>query len=100
MGAFRVKKGAPHIVAACCHNHAEIKADVDTQVLSYAERGICCLGIASTDDEGKWFFRGNLAFSDPPRLDTKDVITRAGELGIQVKMITGTMLRSRRRRVG
>merc|ERR1719383_1590431 len=38
-GAFRVKKGAPHIVAACCHNHAEIKADVDAQVLSYARGG-------------------------------------------------------------
>jgi len=88
-GAFRVKKGAPHIVAACCHNHAEIKADVDAQVLSYAERGIRCLGIASSDADGKWVFRGNLTFSDPPRPDTKDVIFRAGELGIQVKMITG-----------
>ena len=37
------------IVAACCHNHAEIKADVDAQVLSHAERGIRCLGIASSD---------------------------------------------------
>ena len=34
-------------------------------------------------------FRGNLTFSDWPRLDTKDVIFGAGELGIQVKMITG-----------
>ena len=28
-GAFSVKKGAPHIFAACCHSHPEIKADVD-----------------------------------------------------------------------
>ena len=46
------------IVAACSHNHAEIKADVDTQVLSHAERGIRCLGIASSDADGKWVFRG------------------------------------------
>ena len=77
------------IVAACCHNHAEIKADVDAQVLSHAERGIRCLGIASSDPDGKWVFRGNLTFSDPPRPGTKDVIFGAGELGIQVKMITG-----------
>ena len=43
------------IVAGCCHNHAEIKADVDARVLSHAERGIRCLGIASSDTDGKWF---------------------------------------------
>ena len=31
----------------------------------------------------------NLTFSDSPRPDTKDVIFGAGELGIQVKIITG-----------
>ena len=77
------------IVAACCHNCAEIKADVDAQVLSHAERGIRCPGIASSDADGKWVFSGSLTFSDPPRPDTKDVIFGAGELGIQVKMITG-----------
>ena len=51
------------IVAACCHNHAEIKADVDAQVLSHAERGIRCLGIASSDADGKWVFRGNLTLT-------------------------------------
>ena len=62
---------------------------MDAQVLSHAERGIRCLGIASSNADGKWVFRGNLTFSDPPRPDTKDVIFGAGELGIQVKMITG-----------
>ena len=77
------------IVAACCHNHAEIKADVDARVLSHAEQGIRCPGIASSDADGKLVFRGNLTFSDPQRPDTKDVICGAGELGIQVKMSTG-----------
>ena len=27
--AFRVKRSAPHIVAACCHSRAETMADVD-----------------------------------------------------------------------
>ena len=62
--------------------------DVDAQVLSHAERGIRCLGIASSDADGKGVFRGNLTFSHPPRLDTKDVIFGAEDLGIQVKMIT------------
>ena len=50
------------IVAACCHSHAEIKADVDAQVLSHAERGNRCLCIASSNEDGKWVFCGNLMF--------------------------------------
>ena len=76
------------IVAACCHNRAEIKADVDAQVLSHAERGNRCLGIASSNEDGKWVFRGKVTFSDPPRPDTADVIFGAGELGIQVRHST------------
>ena len=37
--AFGVKKVAPHTAAICSQNHAEMKADVDAQVLSCAERG-------------------------------------------------------------
>ena len=77
------------IVAACCHNHAKIKADVNARVFSHSERGVPCLGIASSDADGKWVFRGNLTFSDWPRFDKKDVIFGAGELDIQVKMVTG-----------
>ena len=36
----------------------------------------------------KWVFRTNLTFANPLRPDTQDVIARAGELRIQVKMIT------------
>ena len=71
-----VKTGAPHIAAAG-HNHAEIKADGDAQALW---RDLWYLGVASTDAEGTWVFRGHMAFSDPPRTYTKDVITRAGNL--------------------
>ena len=35
----RVKRSEPHIEAVCCHSHAEIKVDVDAQMLSHAERG-------------------------------------------------------------
>ena len=57
-GPFRVQKCAPHIVAAGCHNHSEIKADVDAQVLPHAGPDIQCLGIASTDAERLWVVRG------------------------------------------
>ena len=67
-------------VAASCHHHVEIKADVNAQVLSYGERDIQYLGIASADAEGKWLFCGNIIISDLPRTNTEDVITRAGNL--------------------
>ena len=39
-------------------------------------------------------------FSDPLRPNSKDVIARADELGIQVKSITGGHVRSPRKRFG
>ena len=61
-------------------------------MLSYAELGIRCLGIASSDADGKWVFRGNLTFSDPLHLTRKMSSSELGELGIQVKLITGDHL--------
>ena len=80
-------KTTESIVASCCHNHAETKADVNARVLSHAERRIRCLGIASSDADGKSVFCFNLTFSNPLRPDTLVVIARASDLRIQVKMI-------------
>ena len=60
---------------------------MDARVLSHAERGIRCLGIASSDTDGKWVFCFNLTFSNPLHPDTLDVIARASDLRIQVKII-------------
>jgi len=40
----------PHIVAVCCRDREEIIADADVLVLSYDERGIRCVDIASADE--------------------------------------------------
>ena len=78
--AFQGEKGAPHIVAAGCHHHVEIKTDVNAQGLSYGARYIRYIGLASTNAEVKCVFFGNMTFSHPPRTYTKDVITVAGNL--------------------
>lgn len=59
------------------------------QVMDLGRRGIRCLAVAKTNDEGKWQMLGILTFLDPPRPDTKHTIERAMEYGVDVKMITG-----------
>uniref|UniRef100_A0A7S1WBI6 Plasma membrane ATPase n=1 Tax=Alexandrium catenella TaxID=2925 RepID=A0A7S1WBI6_ALECA len=86
---FKVTKGAPNVICDLAHNAAEIREKVEELVDSYASRGIRCLGIAYTDSSGQWSFAGMLTFVDPPRPDTKEVIHKAMELGVGVKMITG-----------
>ena len=71
-------KTTESIVSGCCHNHAETKADVDARVFSHSERGVRCLGIASS--------RLQIRFV----LDKLDVIARASKLDpaiFLVKMI-------------
>ena len=50
---------------------------MDARVLSHAERGVRCFGIASSDADGKRVFCFNLSFSNPLHPDTLDVIARA-----------------------
>jgi len=86
---FRVTKGAPLAIAKLAYNSEEIMDEVSKIQDEYAVRGIRCLGIAMTDSSDRWTFVGVLTFSDPPRPDTKDVIHKAMQLGVGVKMITG-----------
>jgi len=87
---FKVSKGAPHIIVRLTNNE-EIHEKVTDIVNAFAERGIRSLAVARTVDEKaeKWVMLGILTFLDPPRPDTKEVLARAMEFGIDVKMITG-----------
>ncbi|CUF89536.1 P-type H+-ATPase, putative [Bodo saltans] len=86
---FKVTKGAPNIVMELCHNKAEIKEDVEKIITDLGERGIRCLTVARTKEDGKWHMAGILTFLDPPRPDTKETVRRSKEYGVDVKMITG-----------
>jgi len=56
------------------------------------QRGVRSLAVAKTDADGTWRMLGLLTFLDPPRPDTKHTIDRAGEYGVEVKMITGKIM--------
>jgi H+-transporting ATPase len=90
---FRTTKGAPRVLLKMIKDDKIIKqAEEDERRLG--ERGIRCLAVAKSLDEAgtKWELLGMFTFLDPPRHDTKETIRRAGEYGVEVKMITGDHL--------
>jgi len=96
--SFSVTKGAPHVLTNMLPaEDEETRAAVLKAVDDFAARGIRVLAVAKTVDapaaevggEKRWLMLGLLTFLDPPRLDTKETLRRAFELGVQCKMVTG-----------
>ncbi len=54
-----------------------------------AQRGYRSLGVAKTDESGKWQYVGLMGLYDPPRDDSAETIKNAHSMGIDVKMVTG-----------
>ncbi len=88
---FKVTKGAVQVVLALSKNAAAVKDDVDKATEARAKRGYRALGVAK-ESGNDWEFLGVLPLYDPPRPDSKDMIAKAEELGIDVKMVTGDQL--------
>ncbi|KAL6960707.1 ATPase 11, plasma membrane-type [Sarracenia purpurea var. burkii] len=96
----RVSKGAPEQILNLAHNKSEIEYRVHAVIDKFAERGLRSLAIAYQEvpegrkesPGGPWQFIGLLPLFDPPRHDSADTITRALNLGVNVKMITGDQL--------
>lgn len=92
---LQFSKGAPQTIAALCGmdenpDGTQISKDYFGKVMELAKHGIRALGVARSDDDGKsWTLLGLLALLDPPRIDAKDTIAKAKNLGLSVKMVTG-----------
>lgn len=88
-------KGAPQVIAELCGmdeklDHSQASQNYFGKVMDLARHGIRTLGVARSDDDGKsWTLLGLLALLDPPRVDARETIAKAKELGISVKMVTG-----------
>jgi H+-transporting ATPase len=89
---FKATKGAPHVLLKLIGSDPAVEEAVERDVHSLGMRGIRCLAVAKTDDDGDWEMLGLLTFLDPPRLDTKQTIEDAHKYGVAVKMITGDHL--------
>ena len=87
---YKATKGAPHVVARLQEGAPGVVAAVEAKVQELALRGIRCLAVARTyGGTERWRMVGLLTFLDPPRPGTKEVLARAREYGIVVKMVTG-----------
>nr|CAB3497187.1 unnamed protein product [Digitaria exilis] len=91
------------IILDLCNCGDHVRNLVHTVIDKYAERGLRSLAVArqarfevperSKESPGEpWEFVGLLPLLDPPRSDSADTITRALNLGVNVKMITGDQL--------
>ncbi|HED06753.1 MAG TPA: plasma-membrane proton-efflux P-type ATPase, partial [Ignavibacteria bacterium] len=87
--SFKVTKGAPQVIFNMCDLPKEKVESIQTKVDEYAKKGYRTLGVARTDENNNWKFLGLLPLFDPPREDSADMIKRAQEHGIEVKMVTG-----------
>ncbi|MBW2465227.1 MAG: HAD-IC family P-type ATPase, partial [Deltaproteobacteria bacterium] len=84
-----VTKGAPQVVAGLCSADT-VPADFDQVVSRFAAKGNRTLAVARRAPDAEAFrMVGILPFFDPPRDDSVETITKAVELGLSVKMVTG-----------
>lgn len=86
---FMVTKGAPQVIIDLCKPKDELKKQAFEKIDDLARRGYRTLGVARADSQKKWEFLGLIPLYDPPREDSAETIKRAGEHGINIKMITG-----------
>jgi H+-transporting ATPase len=89
---FRVTKGAAQVILELAANAAQVKSAVEKAINGFAAHGFRSLGVARTDEQGRWQFLGVLPLYDPPREDSKATIATARQMGVNVKMVTGDQL--------
>jgi H+-transporting ATPase len=86
---FKVTKGAPQVIVDLCVPSPAERAAIAKIVDQDALKGYRTLGVARTDDTGKWYFLGLLPLFDPPRDDSAATIATARAMGVDIKMVTG-----------
>lgn len=82
-------KGAPQVMLDLAALDQNAQAEIQKQIDALAAQGYRTLGVARSDDQQRWQFLGLLSLYDPPRQDSKETIERAGEYGVDIKMVTG-----------
>jgi len=90
--SFRTTKGAPQVILKLAENAGQVAAEVEKAIGEFAARGFRSLGVARADGDGPWRFLGILPLFDPPRVDSKETIATARQMGVAVKMVTGDQL--------
>ncbi len=87
--AFRVSRGAPNAVLALADNGPELQPEAERAVRRFATGGYRTLGVARTDESGRWRFLGVLPVIEPPREEAREAVAAARSMGVQVRMVCG-----------
>ncbi len=92
-GKLRAVKGAaPEILPLCAGTSDEDIAQARRRVEALAAQGYRALAVARTLDGAATQLVGLLALADPPRPDSRTMISRMRELGVKPMMLTGDSL--------
>jgi len=86
---FKVSKGAPQVILDLCLPDVAMRERAEQTVNEFALKGYRALGVAKTDEAGRWVFLGIMSLFDPPRDDAADMIQEAKAHGVDIKMVTG-----------
>jgi len=86
---FKVSKGATQVILSLTGKDEKIDSAMNEYVNNFAEKGYRALGVAKTDESGKWQYVGLFGLYDPPREDSAETIKTAESMGVDVKMVTG-----------
>ena len=86
---FKVSKGATQVILSITGEDKKIAREMNEYVDKFAKKGYRALGVAKTDESGKWQYVGIFGLYDPPRKDSAETIKTAESMGIDVKMVTG-----------
>lgn len=88
----KITKGAPQVILDLAEDGTDARRNAEEAIEEFASRGYRALGVARTDQDGRWNFLGVLPLLDPPREDSAETIQRIGEMGVRTKMVTGDQL--------
>jgi len=86
---FRVAKGAPQVIATLVAVGGDLGERIHRATDDLAAHGYRTLGVARTDDDGRWCFLGLLPLFDPPRDDSAQTIATIKRMGLDIRMVTG-----------
>jgi H+-transporting ATPase len=87
---FLVTKGAPQVIMGMANlSDTDLKKAKEV-VNDFATQGYRALGVGiKKEGEQDWTFLGIISLFDPPRVDSAEMIDRAGKYGVHLKIVTG-----------
>jgi H+-transporting ATPase len=89
---FHIMKGSFDVLAQVCGLDNKKQAELETKIDEFAKDGYRTLAVAKAESKNKPELVGLVALHDPPRPDSKKLISDIRNLGVSVKMLTGDAL--------